>query len=555
MMRKFAAILLALALTFLVGCGAQTPNDPPNENDSGQAQEGLALTNMAFEPADAGGIEVHSFRLGTVDLTAANNAIIRGPVDGMIAVPGGCCGEADCSPQAHPLVVLVHGASPMAHANIHYPVHKGFDFLVQQLAAEGYVALSINVNINYAFELGESLIQDGFALDTFDAHIAYLQRANAGENVGHGVDLTNMIDFTQIHLIGHSRGGEVIETFARRENNNIRSTLRVASTVSPRGAQPDIPLAVILPEYDGDVCQMEGQIVFDDVFTAAQNQSFANIVYLRGANHNFFHRRFERDDRYGARSLANPEDQSNWLSREEHERFLKRYAAAFLAVVTGQREPWGAFSALEPQPATMFGFAVTASSYTPGMQPLIAAPTQEHLAVNTSGSADVNFYLQSYPLATIGHGLFNHPTAMNRQGGLPLYHLTWDDRDGAAEFPLLMEDLSEGDAISLFVAMDSSDERNARYDEQSFTVVLTDSHGAQQSVLIPYGTSALLVHPGELEDAYEWGPFWIGWTPLGELRIPLGYFDEVDLSAVTQLTIRFDQTNVGAVMLAGGYLV
>ena len=544
------AILVALLAALLAACGFR-------------ASESIALYNMEFELANADGIQAYHFRLGTVDLTAANLNIIPGPVDGSIAVPNRA--------GPHPLVVLIHGASLMAHANIHNPMHTGFDYLVRQLAAEGYVALSINVNANFAFAIGEPLSQDGFALDIFDAHMAYLARANAGESVGHGIDLTDMIDFTQIHLIGHSRGGEIAETLIHRAPEQFGSILRVAPVVSPRlfapddeqfdpdepyakMPQPDLPFAIILPEYDGDVSSLEGQIVFDEIVAAAQQQSMGNVVFLRGANHNFFNRTFENDDRYRG-SFADPQDQSTWLSREEHEDFLMRYAAAFLAVVSEQREPWGTFNVLQPQPATMFGFAVTASTYVAGMQRLVAEPAQD-FTVSASGRATAAFHQQSFPAQSIGHGLFYHPGVLGRENPrLPLYALSWDNRSAAVTFPLLLADLSAGNAISLFVGIDSSDQRNPRRGEQSFTVVLTDNSGAEQSVMIPRGTSALVAHPGQREYVEDFGDIWLGFTPLGELRIPLHYFDEIDLSAVTHLTIHFDQTRSGAVMLAGVWLV
>jgi len=382
----------------------------------------------------------------------------------------------------------------------------------------------------------------------------------------------------QIHLIGHSRGGEIAETliFRQRERgeDNIRSILRVAPTTVPRWldpederfdptyhpyldtSHPDLPFGIILPEYDGDVCTLDGQIVFDDIFAAAQNQSFGNAVYLRGANHNFFNRAFEQDDRYWAGSLAcGQEDQSTWLSREEQEDFLMRYAAAFLAAVTGQRELWSAFNAREPQPATMFGFAVTSSTYTPGMLPWIAPPSED-LTVSTNGSAQVSFYVQSFPAQAVGHGLFNHPGVLGRQDGrLPLYAITWDARNDTVTFPVLMENIAQADAISLFVAVVSSDARNPVRGEQAFTVVLVDADGAEQSVLVPAGTSALVAHPGEAQEIYDFPDIWLGNTPLGEVRIPLSHFNALDLNAVVELRIRFDQTNAGAVMLSGAYLV
>ncbi|MCL2195725.1 MAG: hypothetical protein FWB76_07230 [Oscillospiraceae bacterium] len=553
MAKKMICLLLAASLIFLIGCFGRT------------AQGSLAVYGMTFDLADASDIEVHDFRLGTIDLIASNGAVVQGPLAGIIALPD--------AQQPRPLVVILHGATMMAHENINARVYSGFDYLVAQLAAEGYVAMSINVNANYAFALGESRYPNGWAFDTFDAHIAALALANTGEDAGHGIDLTGRIDLEEIHLIGHSRGGDVAARLAQREQeadrDRIASIIHLATAAGtfhlppdhhdfdpdadPADfAQPNVPTAFILPEYDGDINSLDGQGLFDEIVADAQHQHLAHVVFLRGAGHNFFNRVTIVDDRASELSHANENDQSTWLSREAHERFLLHYAAAFLAVVTGQREPWGTFNASEPQPATLFGFAATASTYFPGTQPLMGTtvPIREH------GTAQVNHFVQSFPAQAVGHGLFNHPGVLSsRERRLPLRNITWDSRNSAVAFELVLDDITQAAAISLFVGVDSSDARNTMGEHQSLSVGLTDTHGAAQFVTIPVGTSALFTHRGEVLAVQGFGDIWLGHTPLGELRVPLQHFDEIDLRAVAQLTLRFDQTGTGAVMLGGVYLV
>ena len=50
----------------------------------------------------------------------------------------------------------------------------GFDYLVKQLAAEGYVAIAININVNYTFDFGES-IWDSWAYSIFEKHLELLR--------------------------------------------------------------------------------------------------------------------------------------------------------------------------------------------------------------------------------------------------------------------------------------------------------------------------------------------------------------------------------------------
>jgi len=70
--------------------------------------------------------------------------------------------------------------------------------------------------------------------------------------------------------------------------------------------------------------------------------------------------------------------------------------------------------------------------------------------------------------------------------------------------------------------------------------------------------NALSRHPGyAVEMAWNiddtrW--FWVGFMPLGELRVPLDMFDGVDLSVVVSISIIFDRTLTGAVMMSGIYV-
>ena len=48
---------------------------------------------------------------------------------------------------------------------------------------------------------------------------------------------------------------------------------------------------------------------------------------------------------------------------------------------------------------------------------------------------------------------------------------------------------------------------------------------------------------------------WLGHTPLSELRIPLCYFTGTNLRRISEVEIRFDQTDRGAIMLSGIYVL
>ena len=85
-------------------------------------------------------------------------------LNGIIAVPNG-----DGAP--YPVVVILHGNHPGCPvpegdtvdrwpcdpAELERPNYRGFEYLVQRLAAQGYVALSININADYTLGFGEPI--------------------------------------------------------------------------------------------------------------------------------------------------------------------------------------------------------------------------------------------------------------------------------------------------------------------------------------------------------------------------------------------------------------
>jgi len=508
----------------------------------------LALQDMTYTLADSSSVKVSAYDFGEGDLKNSGGKQVPCPLDGIIAAPEGS--------GPYPLVIVFHGVTRVK--NVYDKVYSGFDYLVAQLAAEGYVAVSFNVNIEYhCWDYGESRVFD-WAYQVYKQQIALLQRANDGQESGHGVDLQGKIDFSQIHFISHSCGGEMADLIIRKEHeeglNRIRSLVRVeATTLIYDGPFPDVPTGIIIGEFDGDVPEA-GQYVFDELQKEQGRSSPASIVYLRGANHAFFNRCFIRDE---ARSRANR------LTRQEQENFLARYVCAFLSVYAKGRErgqyenSFGIWDVTEPQPVTMFGYAVTASNLTPERLPLFI-PTPDDLPLS-GGAASVTFISK-----TSRDGVwFRHPGASYAADKkLPLYAIRWNDSGGTVGFDCARDgttDFSAYSALSLFVAVDSSDALNPKGEAQSFTVALTDASGVKQRVLIPRGTSALAYHNGRLVEIKEFDGtitrYWDGYMPLGELRIPLSYFNGVNLSKVTELSIELNQADSGAVMLSGIYLV
>ncbi|MDR3119879.1 MAG: hypothetical protein LBU58_00850 [Clostridiales bacterium] len=517
----------------------------------------LQSPDMNYEPADSSQIVVKEFNFGEGELKNSLGNVVPCPLDGIIAAPVGASDAAG----PYPLVVIFHGVK--AIESVYEKVYAGFDYLVAQLAAEGYVVLSFNINVEYdCFRYGEST-NLAWAYTIYKQQMALLARANAGDDPGYGIDLAGKIDFDDMHLMGHSRGGEVAEDFIRKEAeeglDRIRSLFRIeTSRLIYDDPMPDVPTGIILGEYDGDMPE-NGQEVFDEIQRDPGRKSPASIVSLRGANHAYFNRTFSWDDE--------PKDgrdtEGKLLTRERQEDFIARFAAAFLSVYAKGAQPWGLWDTGSVTPGTMFGCPVTASYYMPGRLSLITVSEAEAARLAVGGDeVEARYAVQEGVYDRI---LFTHPGGSNGGRALPLFNIRWTAKAGTVSIPCATAenpatDFSGYRALSLYTAVDSSDALNPQGEPQSFTVTLIDRTGAAQSVLVPKGAGALDYYPGyvkhydadrEFSPAYD---VWRGYMPLGDLRIPLTYFDQIDLGAVREIVIGLDQTDSGAVMLSGVYL-
>jgi hypothetical protein len=198
----------------------------------------------------------------------------------------------------------------------------------------------------------------------------------------------------------------------------------------------------------------------------------------------------------------------------------------------------------------MFGYSMTASYFEPDRKPLFTVSKAYIEKLTASGSAKVEFFEQKIGLEPT---LFTHPGGNHNGKKLYLYNISWTSKDGAVSIPV-SADLSEGRALSLFLAVDSSDVRNPKDTPQSLSITLRDRSGTEGSVVIPQGTSALSYYTGYMEHVEMPDmDVWFGTMPLGELRIPLSYFGNIE--ELSEIVISTDQTDSGAIMLSGAYLV
>jgi len=130
--------------------------------------------------------------------------------------------------------------------------------------------------------------------------------------------------------------------------------------------------------------------------------------------------------------------------------------------------------------------------------------------------------------------------------------VSWSQKGGTWKFSLPeATDLSQFSSISLRAAIDPLSELNEANGVQAFTIQLLDKHDNTASVHTRADEPALRFPLGkEVEnDTFEGGWF-TGRVPLTSIRMPLDEFSGVDLTAIQQITLLFDQTPSGTLFIS-----
>lgn len=240
----------------------------------------------------------------------------------------------------YPLLVFLHGnhptcgtgENPRRDNNNQYastgtcpenyvvvPNHRGYDYMAVDLAARGYFVVSINAN--RGIHAAPSTPADELAIGPRGRlvlrHLERLSRWDSGTEPTPpelGVDLLDRIDFDQVGLMGHSRGGEAVR-FAYNEYRRSGSPwpALIESPVSIRGVFEIGPTDkgqdgqflnadqtawnVVLPACDWDLSDLPGLRPFDRMLSIPEPAPFFKSFYhVWGANHNYYNSEWQIAD-------------------------------------------------------------------------------------------------------------------------------------------------------------------------------------------------------------------------------------------------------------------
>lgn len=494
----------------------------------GVAADWDGVTNTAVVVTDEPRDNVYCYNLGEGVLTQGKREIPY-RMQGVIGVPEG---------EDRPVVILLHGAHPIrSAAENRYDL--GFSYLVDQLADAGYLALSMNVGINYSFENGEPMGCER-TVQVVEQQSDLLRRAIEGETGIFPCDLKNKGDLDRVILVGHSRAGyDIFEAAARAEGLGVQGLVSAApALVSPLSCElADVPVGIIIPQYDGDVTSLDGGTLFDQLEHAPQRSSGTDLIYLKNGNHGGFSTALVRPDPF-----ADRETLPLVMEPERQQAFFGAYVLDFLeSVLETGKTPLEA----EPTLEGMYGDFPVMLRVDAGGTVLYQASGDSVKALETSGVAAE----AENACSTLDHTA----EAIRIPGSFLRYDLTrlsWDSAAASVRIPV-SADLRQAVYLQMDLAQDSGDQRNRRTD-QSLTVTLRDAGGREASVKAEAGTPALAWQEGTVEripvagreDLLQYSTF----TPLGTLRLDTAAFSGVDLGRITQITLTFDQPS-GSIML------
>ena len=471
---------------------------------------------------------VYCYDLGEGILTQGKREIPY-RMQGVVGVPEG----ENC-----PVVIILHGSHPIrSAAENRYDL--GFSYLVDQLADAGYLALSMNIGINYSFENGEPNGCER-TVQVVEQQSELLRRAIQGETGIFPCDLKDKGNLDQVILLGHSRAGrDIFEVAARTQILGIRGLVSAApSLVSPMSfSLPDVPAGIIIPQYDGDVTSLDGGTIFDQLENTLYRRSGTEIIYLENGNHGGFSTALVRPDPF-----ADRETLPLVMEPGQQQAFFSKYVLDFVkSVLKTGKTPLEAAPSLPGQYA---GCSVVARVDTAGTLLYRASEESGEILAGDGVTAEaVN------ACSTLDHtaGAFRLPGSFLHYD---LTRLSWEQSGACVTIPV-SANLEEESYLQMDIAQDSSDQRNHQKD-QSLTVTLRDMQGREASVQVKAGDKALAWQEGNVEsipvagqeDLLQYSTF----TPLGTLRLDMEAFSGVDLKKVTQITLTFDQPS-GSMML------
>ncbi len=257
------------------------------------------------------------------------------------------------------------------------------------------------------------------------------------------------------------------------------------------------------------------------------------------------------------------------LQPETQRDFLSDYTLDFLTKIFSQESEVAARLGMDFQaqsPDELFGLPARVAALAPGPDrlPILVPASEAELETNlASGSVTAEgvttFYCEEgYYTPTVKPG--SEPCKRVNlviPGNPAMVVVSWSQPGGELRFSLPDEsDISQFTAVSLRAAIDPLSALNKAGAYQAFSIQVVDMQGNTATVRTRVDEPALRFPDGDEEenDTFEGGMF-TGRVPLTSIRILLRDFSGVDLSAIQEIALLFDQSPSGSFFMSDLELV
>lgn len=240
----------------------------------------------------------------------------------------------------YPVLFIIHGNHIMTTKS-----YLGYDYLGEYLASHGYVVVSVDE----AFCNG--YINFGLTNENDARAVLLLENMQLVENYNNNPNsfLYQKMDFNNIALAGHSRGGESVATAAlfnsydvNPDDGNIvfdydfkiKSLIAISPTIDQyQPAQHEVQLhdvnyLLVHGSNDQDVTNFMGYNQYHNITYLEDSNFLKTYLYITGANHGQFNTQWGRYDLpYPMKPFLNTK---NLMDGDEQREILMMYTRVFL---------------------------------------------------------------------------------------------------------------------------------------------------------------------------------------------------------------------------------
>ncbi|ONI44302.1 hypothetical protein AN641_07630 [Candidatus Epulonipiscioides gigas] len=418
-------------------------------------------------------------------------------------------------------------------------------YLTNYLASFGYLCFNLIPSDIYDLENVFKEINSSFDAITVDF----------------GNSLINKGDKGSVSIIGIGKAGNYVFNTALFPPDssliNLVSTLLIAPYINFNNNQktiPTAPIGVVLPEFDGITRNLDGQTIYNNYLFSEELLEPISILYLFGANYNFFYETPMEDDALNIEVIKNPPDdieQIFRLSKQEQQNFLRNYTLEFLNFYQNGKVTTNiGLNSGEISPNIVFNHKVLTSLINADSFSVILPGKTPFIKYNNLGgdiimnNASISYVRESYIAPYDSAVSFLHPGLFVDIG---LLNLSWNVDTGkfTTLIPDIHQDISEYTSLSIWLATNPSSSLNAKFKEQSFIMTIKDDIGRQEHILLKSQNALEIPNGKELVNKYQ--SQWSTFTPLSNIRIPLDILTKINKKNIASISLNFNQTQSGSI--------